>query len=119
MSDRIIGETQRRRRGHAFMPPKTIMDKLPRLYTTDSIPAEDKIIPLHYFAASGDWWIAELGDNGEAFGYVKLAAFPEGAEWGYIDLNELEQVNVAHGLVIVERDMHWTPVKFSDIKEAQ
>ena len=108
-------ETQRKRRGHNFLPPKTV--KVPGIMATDGIPVADKSIPLHYFCASGDWYIAEADfETGEAFGYAKLAAYPDGAEWGYIDLNELEQLNVHGGLVIVERDCYWTPVKFSDIK---
>lgn len=108
-------ETQRKRRGHSWFPPKTI--KVPALYETEGTPLDDKSIPLHYFSAACDWYIAEANfDSGEAFGYVRLAAFPEGAEWGYIDLNELETLNLMGGLVIVERDMYWTPTKFSDIK---
>jgi hypothetical protein len=37
------------------------------------------------------------------------------AEWGYIWLPEPEEVSTYHGLVIVERDLHWTPVKFGEI----
>ena len=43
-----------------------------------------------------------------AFGYVRLGGQPEGAEWGYVDLDELAQVYVAP-LVIVERDLGWRP----------
>jgi len=115
-------ETQRTRRGHDFLPPAAELAQIPGLYETDGIPAEAKLIPLHYFCAAGDWWVAEIGEeDGEpiAFGYVKLAAYPEGAEWGYTPLAELEQVNVHHGLVIAERDLFWEPRKFADIREAQ
>ena len=97
-------ETQRKRRGHRFLPPKSV--QVPMLMTTTGTAMADKVIPLHYFCASGDWYIAEADfSTGEAFGYAKLAAMPEMAEWGYIDLNELEQLNVHHGLVIVQRDV--------------
>jgi hypothetical protein len=113
----MFTETQRERRGHPFLPPD---GEVPGLYETDHIPAEAKLIALHYFCAAGDWWIAELDpESGLAFGYVKLAGFPDGAEWGYADLAELEELNVHHGLVIVERDLHWTPRKFGDITEAR
>jgi hypothetical protein len=89
---------------------------------TDRIPAEEKIIWAHYFSAGGDWYVAELGEPGddastEAFGYMKLAAFPDGAEWGYFGLEGLEQVKAMGGLVIVERDCWWKPCRFSDIRE--
>jgi hypothetical protein len=111
-------ETQRKRRGHAFLPPENILAKIPRLYGAEK--DDDPVVWLHYFCASGDWWVTEVDQrNWEAFGYAKLAAFPGGAEWGYIDLEELEELNVHHGLVIVERDCYWTPVKFSKIKETK
>jgi hypothetical protein len=85
MSDRItMTETQRTRRGHAFLPPAAELEQIPALYETDHIQAEDKLIPLHYFSAAGDWWVAEIGMEDSqplAFGYVRLAGFPEGAEW--------------------------------------
>lgn len=112
----MMTETQRRRRGHAFLPPKAILDKIPMLYVTEGTPFEDKIIYAHYFSAASDYYIAELdAETGEAFGYAKLAMFPEGAEWGDLDLEELEQVYAHGGRVIVERDMHWKPRKFSEI----
>jgi len=53
-----------------------------------------------------------------AFGYARLASHPEGQEWGYLDLDELEQARgrTPQGLpVLVERDMHWEPTPFSEI----
>lgn len=114
----IPAETQRRRRGHDFYPPAG--SQIPGMYAQDGLPDEDHVVYVHYFAASGDWWITELDpDTGEAFGYVKMAANPEGAEWGYVYLPELETVNVLGGLVIVERDLHWEPARFGDIREAR
>lgn len=108
-------ETQRKRRGHAFMPPPR--KAIPDIYDTEDIPAEDKIIYVHYFASNVDFYIAEMNfENGDAFGYTRFTDFPEGAEWGYIGLEELEQLSVHGGLIIVERDLYWEPVKFKEIK---
>jgi hypothetical protein len=110
-------ETQRKRRGHAFVPGLDV--EVPRLYATEGTKMDDKTIVIHYFCAAGDWYIAEADfDSGEAFGYASLAVCPEGAEWGYIDLAELETLNVHRGLVIVERDLHFQPTRFADIPEA-
>ena len=121
-------DTQRRLRGHAFLPPKKVLDKAPAAYATEDIAAEDKTIIAHYFSGGADYYIAEMwqepGDDGEpgrwmAFGYARLASHPEGQEWGYLDLDELEQVRgrTSHGLpVLVERDMHWDPTPLSQIK---
>jgi hypothetical protein len=112
-------ETQRKRRGHNFLPPKSV--KVPALYATNVVPAPDKVVAVHYFSAGGDWWLTELSESGSTgrltgFGYVRLAAYPECAQWGYVDMEELETINAHHGFVIVERDCFWTPVKFRDLK---
>ncbi len=121
-------DTQKRLRGHAFLPPKKVLEKAPGACATERIPFEDKQIVAHYFSGGADYWIAEIWqeppEEGEAggqwlgFGYAKLASQPEGQEWGIISLTELEGVRgrTPQGLpVIVERDMHWQPVKFSEI----
>jgi hypothetical protein len=105
-------ETQRQRRGHDFYPP--VASAIPALYGTEATPARGKVLHLHYFAAACDWWIAEYDPaTGTAFGYACLGD-PQNAEWGYLHLPELEQVNAASGLLIVERDLHWTPVRAAD-----
>lgn len=120
-----MNETQRRRRGHAFLPPKAVLKRIPPIYGTEGTPTADKTVWAHYFSAASDYYITELDqENWEAYGYVKLANFPEGAEWGYIPLDELEQVKVpgrvmgttVPDLVIVERDMYWEPKPFSKVK---
>ena len=109
-------ETQRQRRGHQFYPPESQMAEIPALYATEALRMPDKIIRLHYFLGSCDWWIAEIDrDNEEslAFGFVNLGD-PQNAEWGYISLRELEEMTV-FGFV-VERDLHWDPKPFSEIQ---
>lgn len=120
-----MNETQRQRRGHAFLPPKAILRRIPALFATEGTTPFDKTIWAHYFAGGSDYYIAELDqETCEAYGYTRHASHPDGAEWGYIDLPELEEVRVSGlfggrlvpGLVIIERDMHWKPCKFSEIK---
>jgi hypothetical protein len=87
---------------------------IPPLYGTEDVPVGEKVLHLHYFAAACDWWITEYDPaTGTAFGYTSLGD-PASAEWGYLHLPELEQVNVRFGFLIVERDMHWTPVRAAD-----
>jgi len=40
---------------------------------------------------------------------------PDCAEWGYIYLPELEEINAHNGLVIVERELNWEPLHFAEI----
>lgn len=123
-------DSQRGQRGHDFLPADEALSTIPGPYGSEHVPAEDKTIWLHYFCAASDHYLAEVwhepGQGGEpgqwmAFGYARLAAFPEGAEWGYINLDELEQLLTEGpgGLpVIVERDLNWEPKKFSEIAQA-
>ena len=41
-------------------PSKRQLAKLPKLYETESVPLKDKIIHLHFFIGSCDWYIAEF-----------------------------------------------------------
>ncbi|MDQ1675044.1 MAG: hypothetical protein QOC93_188 [Actinomycetota bacterium] len=107
-------DTQRDRRGHDFYPPDSQAAAIPGLYGTEGTPAGEKVLHAHYFAAACDWWIAEYDPaTGTVFGYACLGD-PQNAEWGYLHLPGLEQVNVGHGLLIVERDLHWTPTRAAD-----
>jgi hypothetical protein len=107
-------DTQRDRRGHDFYPPTEQATAIPALYGTEDTAAGEKVLHLHYFAAACDWWIAEYDPaTGTAFGYACLGD-PQNAEWGYVSLAHLEQVSVRSGFLIVERDLHWTPVRAAD-----
>jgi len=103
-------ETQRKRRGHRFYPTKEELRATPPLYDTDGKPTAEKIVTLHYFTGSADWWIVELDpEEMIGFGYACLGD-PSMAEWGYVSLPELEELNVRHPQgfdIIVERDLHW------------
>jgi hypothetical protein len=66
---------------------------IPKLYETEGVPCKDKLIhevwvhgPSQFY-----WLIAEMGDDGLAFGYANLND-DQNAEWGYIDTNELKSV---------------------------
>ena len=129
MGDLSFPEIQRHRRGHAFLPPASILDRIPRPYATEHVPAPDKMIWAHWFASNADWWAAELDrDDWLIFGYAKVGSGD--GEWGTSSLTEMEQVSVSGrivtnvrtremrrvpGLIIVERDCHWEPRKWSEV----
>jgi hypothetical protein len=123
-----------RLRGHPFVPPADVLAAIPKLYATEPIDLPYKVIHLHYFAASADWWLAEVEEDGElAFGYCNLGD-PASAEWGYVSLRELALLEVpAQPVVIrtlpggiqqttlrppivVERDLHWTPKPWCEVQ---
>lgn len=105
-------------RGHDFFPSEEDLNAIPNLYATEEVPVKDKIVHLHYFVGSCDWWIVELGEHrGLAFGYANLGD-PYSAEWGYISMNELRGIYVrTAGLpVVVERDLFWVPTVASSVE---
>jgi hypothetical protein len=102
-----MNEVNRRRRGHDFLPAWESMTAIPHLYATEDVPLQEKIIHVHFFVGSCDWYIAEIDDDTWlAFGYANLGD-PQSAEWGYIPLPELEAVTI--GPWVVERDLAWSP----------
>jgi hypothetical protein len=116
-------DTQRERRGHDFLPPPEILAKIPREGRTGHQKAADITIWVHYYCAVADWWVAELEHDEEdvdhpwrAYGYARYASYPDGAEWGTVWLDELERHNSHGGLVIVERDVLWTPRPFGEMQ---
>ena len=102
--------TNKQRRGHEFQMPQDIQRNIPKTYGTDDIAIADKIVHAHYFSPSGDWYVVEMDDDGYAWGFADLGY----GEWGYFDLEELEEVYV-EPFGIVERDMHFSPKPVSEI----
>jgi hypothetical protein len=93
-------------------PTPDRLKEMPDLYSSEDVNLEDKIIVEHFFIGGFDWYIAESDDKGLMFGFVNLND-PQMAEWGYVSLNELKEIKVAP--FEVDRDLHWTPKKFSEI----
>ncbi len=106
-TDPTLEEVNRVRRGHRFYPTAAELAAIPRFYETEDTETAEKVLHLHYFGGSCDWWLTEYDPESHlGFGYACLGD-PEMAEWGYVDLKELEPVSV--GLVVIERDLHWAP----------
>jgi hypothetical protein len=92
---------------------ESIIDSMPKVYGTDNIKSEDKIIQLHYFYGSSDWYIVEKDSEVEqlqAYGYAVLNGDYEMAEWGYINLEEIKSSGK------IELDFFWDPKKFSELE---
>ncbi len=95
----------------------TKASKIPNLYATENVEEDDKIICVHFFCKSCDWYATEYDPKTELFfGYVNLGD-PENAEWGYFSQADLESVSFWGGMMGVERDLHWRPTKFSKVKQ--
>jgi|GEM_PF-1832531 len=91
-----------------------IIRDMPVLYGTESTTSKDKLLLLHYFYGSSNWYIIEKageedGQDAEAFGYAILNGDDENAEWGYIDISELRNSGK------VELDFYFEPMRFSEL----
>jgi hypothetical protein len=86
-------------------PTKDELAKIPKLYETENIPLKDKIIHMHFFIGGCDWYIAEYDGDDLFWGYAILNGDTENAEWGYISLKELKDLNVCG--IEVDRNLYW------------
>lgn len=86
---------------------------LPKLYGTEHIEVEDKMIYVKLFTpwTNWTWYVIEFDGVDECFGFVKGII----AEFGYFSLKETAGVEGPFGLK-VERDIHFKPTKVGDIQ---
>jgi hypothetical protein len=94
-----------------------IRQALPKLYETEKVKTEDKILVVKFFypAGRGTWYGVEFDGEDRFFGYCVSPLGPDCDEWGYFSLQELQSVRGKFGLKI-ERDINWTPTRFGDLK---
>lgn len=93
---------------------KELVD-LPKLYATDGLPIDETALHMHFFLNGSDWYVAEYDGMDAFFGYVILNGDIDMAEWGYFSFKELKRLKDKLGME-VDRDMHWTPKKASQIQ---
>ncbi len=94
--------------GQKTAAPSLAKRRIPRLYETENIKLEDKMIYEHYFVGAFSWYVAEKEGN-LCFGYVRNLAHPEFSEWGYFDLEEIKKVRG-------EKDLWFKPKKFKELQ---
>ncbi len=94
-------------------PTPERLARIPRLYETEHVPIEDKLIHLHFFISGCDWFIAEYDGGDLFFGYAVLNGDYDNAEWGYVSFMELKDVKVGFLEVDCETEDVWSvrPVK--------
>lgn len=117
----MIIELNREYRDHNFLPDD--ISHIPVLYETEEVEADDKIIHLHFHIPHSmqafDWWIAELRpEENLAFGYACLNGDAQNAEWGYINLEELENILASRPEpVVVVREVDFVPKPWHEVLE--
>jgi len=97
-------------------PTEDRLSRIPRLYETEHIPLQDKLIYLHFFIGGCDWYVAEFDGEDIFWGFAILNDDFQNAEWGYISFNELKSIRVGGWLEIdCELEELWCVRKASEI----
>ena len=98
------------------IPTAKRLSKIPKLYATENIPAEEKMIHLHFFIGNCDWFISEFDGDDTLFGFAVLGGDWQNAEWGYISFSELKDLRVRRVLhVDCELARYWKVRPFLDV----
>jgi len=75
-------------------PRKERLNKIPKLYETEHVPLNDKLIHLHFFIGGSDWFVCEYDGDDLFWGYAILNNDFHMAEWGYFSLSELKTISL-------------------------
>ncbi len=93
--------------------PKEIEQTLPKLYQTENIPTNEKILYIRYISifSNWEWYVTEYDrDTKTFFGYVK----GHEDEWGYFSLQEFEDINKENLQII--REESFKPITFKELQ---
>ena len=85
-----------------------LVETMPRIGETDGA-GDAAVVQLHYFTAGADWWITEIGQDGEAFGFVCISGMEYCSELGYISLPEVLENRA-------EIDLYWGCKTLGEVK---
>ena len=96
-------------------PTKEQLSSVPKLHETDHIQMKDKMIYLHFFFGTCDWFIAEFDGKETFFGFAILNGDIEMAEWGYISFDSLKAIEI--NARQVENDSGWKVKKSSEVEK--
>lgn len=96
--------------------PEKMLSEIPDLYETEDIKNPICHVKLFTPDSNFTWYIIEFSkaDVSTCFGFVE--GFE--SELGYFSLEELESVQGSLGL-FVERDVYFTPIPLSQIKNGE
>jgi len=98
-------------------PSNERLSRIPRLYETENSPLAQKLIHLHLFMGSCDWFVVEFDGDDLFWGYAILNGDTEMGEWGYMSFRELKKLNIDGLEVDCELEEHWSIRKAKDIQK--
>ena len=112
----VAAETQRLRRGHRFSPTSATWAAMPHV-DDDGVIGGQALVVAHYFGGPVDLWLTGMDDDGIMRGFIRLTPTTGAGKWGLISARELETLNMHGGLLVIERELHWAPIRACEIAE--
>lgn len=112
-------EIQREQKDAFLLFPESIRKSIPKLYETEQVPLNDKVVVMKLFCAGLTWYMIEgqqEADNYLFWAFVENHNDPMCSEFGYVSLNELEEFNKTHFYPKIERDLYFEPATISKIR---
>ena len=96
-------------------PSKERLAKIPKLYETEEIPLQEKLIHLHFFIGACDWFVAEYDGDDLFWGFAILNQDYEMAEWGYVSFSELKSISINGIEIDCETEAIWKVKRAAEI----
>ena len=97
------------------IPSQERLNRIPRLYATESTSIQSKLVYLHFFIGNSDWYVCEFDGDDLFFGYAIVNGDQLNAEWGYFSFSELEDISINGIEVDCEPESLWPPKPVSEI----
>ncbi len=88
---------------------------IPALYSTKTIPTEDKVVYAYFRIFNSHWYVVEWDSVDSYFAFCILNGDLQMAEWGYVSLSDLNQIKVM-GQFEVEFDTYWEPKPAGEVE---
>lgn len=97
-----------------------IRNKLPKLYETEEVSLNEKIVIAKWFVGHLTFLAIEGQEEENDFmfwGYVKNESDDHCSEFGYFTLSQLEELTLEkrRKIPFLERDLHFSPTKLTEI----
>lgn len=93
---------------------KEIEKRIPRLYATEEIENEDKVVHVKYFSPVNGWtWYGVEYDPEEKLFFGLVEGYER--EWGYFSLEEFEEMNRQSLFPVILRDSHFEPKTIKEL----
>lgn len=89
------------------VPGKERLDRIPGLYETEHVPLKEKQIHLHFFISGSDWYVTEFDGKELFWGFAIINGDLQNAEWGYVSLQELKDLNIGGIEIDCELEAFW------------